>query len=1108
VAPGIERSSAELARIYRTVPIGICFLDTDLRYVRINERLAALNRLPVEEHIGRSIREVIPDYAPEFEAFCRRVIETGEAADMEFRAVEPEEPGEMRWWSVNFYPLTEDGVVKGVSVVVQEITALKRTRESLAERLRFERLVSAIFASLVEAPAGGVGEVIDSALREVAAFFAVERATLYELSQDGAEFASVYAYAGEGAETLEGGVSALLFPWLLAKMRSGEVIAVSSPDDLPGDAEVDAVTLARIGTRSFVSVPVRAQGALRYVLSLAAVKEHRAWNPELIARVRLIGECFANALSRSTAEETEAELLLFERLLTDISARFVGSSADRVDRDIQDALTQILDFFGADGASLFQWSADGARLILTHFARREEVPRPDLSGLDIIALAPWTARKLRDGEDVNLLVRDLPENAETDMQSLRARSIRAYACIPVFVGGSAEYVVAIAVVREENLFPNHYIPRLRLLGGIFVGALQRRAAIRDLEKAELKYRTVSDFTFDWEYWQGRDGNLLYVSPSCERVTGLAPGQLTENPALLRDIVMSEDRAAWDEHCRAAHREGVSGLLEFRISRRDAGIVWIEHACRPVLGDEGEYLGVRASNRDITGRKRAEAGLQQSEAFLRTVLGSLTDNIAVVDRDGVILTVNEAWLRFARDNGLTHSGSVLPGANYLQPCRRAAREGDGPAGAALQGVLSVLEGKQPRFSMEYSCNSPNVERWFMMSVTPLLRPEGGAVIAHSDITRRRLAEQQARQRERSLAEAQRIAHLGSWDWNIIDNTLVWSDEVYRIFGLRPREFGATYEAFLENVHPDDRRAVRIAVERSLADPAAPYSIQHRVVRPDGSERIVHERGEVVRDTAERAVRMIGTVHDITEMEKMAAESRHLRTELAHLERVGTIGALTAALAHEMNQPLAAILSNAQAAQRLLSAEDPDLDEAQAALRDIVADDGRAGEVIRRLRTMLKKEETRREPLNTGEVARHVVDLVRSEAIIRNVSLSTDIGDLPLVVRGDPVQIQQVILNLLMNAFEAVRNQPVEERRVVLIVRAEGDDGMVASVKDSGPGIARDKLEAAFAPFYTTKSKGMGLGLALCRSIIEAHGGLIWAENPPDGGALVSFRLPLC
>jgi PAS domain S-box-containing protein len=511
------------------------------------------------------------------------------------------------------------------------------------------------------------------------------------------------------------------------------------------------------------------------------------------------------------------------------------------------------------------------------------------------------------------------------------------------------------------------------VGEVLANAMAHRDSKKELEQAELKYRTVADFTYDWEYWEDPEGAILYVSPSCERICGYGPREFCDNPSLFRNLILPEDKPVWDQHRRSTLDTCMGSEIQIRVRTRDGEVKWLEHACQPVQGPDGKFLGFRASNRDVTDRK-------------------------------------------------------------------------------------------------------------------LVKEK----IAH---------------REQRLAEAQRIAHLGSWEWNMVFDELFWSDEVYRIFGLRPREFEATYEAFLSSVHPQDRKTVAKAVERVIEDPLRGYDIEHRIVRPDGCERIVHERGEVSVDETGKPVSMIGTVHDITEMRSMEAESRRLRAQLAHLDRVGTVGALTAAIAHETNQPLAAILSNAQAALRLMNAERPDLEEVRGALEDIVADDKRASKVIHGLRAMVKKQERQVESYDLNGVVREVMNLVQSEIILRKASVTTRLEPEIPIAYGDPVQIQQVVLNLLMNALDAVRTQPPHARHIFVSTGTEARGDVTVSVADSGQGVDGDQIEDVFQSFFTTKAHGMGLGLTICRSIVEEHGGRMWAENRPQGGARFSFRLPL-
>jgi C4-dicarboxylate-specific signal transduction histidine kinase len=246
-------------------------------------------------------------------------------------------------------------------------------------------------------------------------------------------------------------------------------------------------------------------------------------------------------------------------------------------------------------------------------------------------------------------------------------------------------------------------------------------------------------------------------------------------------------------------------------------------------------------------------------------------------------------------------------------------------------------------------------------------------------------------------------------------------------------------------------------------------------------------------------------DVTERDRALQESRRLQDELLHAGRIATMGELAGTLAHEINQPLSAIMSNAQAATRFLRLPAPDMQEIREILEDIVKEDARAGEIINRLRALLKKTSIAPEPLDLNLILREVSGLLRSNAVVRDIKIALDLAPRLPLVSGDRIQLQQVALNLLLNAFEAMDDCPKADRRVS--IRTRGQDGRVqASVADSGSGIPAGATESIFDPYHTSKPQGLGLGLSICRTIIKRHQGRIWAENRPAGGAALHFSLP--
>jgi two-component system sensor kinase FixL len=266
-----------------------------------------------------------------------------------------------------------------------------------------------------------------------------------------------------------------------------------------------------------------------------------------------------------------------------------------------------------------------------------------------------------------------------------------------------------------------------------------------------------------------------------------------------------------------------------------------------------------------------------------------------------------------------------------------------------------------------------------------------------------------------------------------------------------------------------------------------------------------KGKGVLDSQGRLIRTQGVVVDKTASKRAELKADRQREELSHIQRISTMGELAASLAHELNQPLTAILSNAQAARRFLIANPADLKTVQEILRDIIADNNRASEVIRRLHALARKEPRDYNMLDLPDIIRDVVLLVHSDAVLNNVSVSLLCSPDPHLAWGDKIQLTQVVLNLLLNAFDAMKDSPAEERRVLVGIERDGDSMLRVAVSDRGKGLSEDKLEKIFEPFYTTKRDGMGMGLTISRSIIEAHGGRLWAENNPDRGATINFTV---
>lgn len=370
--------------------------------------------------------------------------------------------------------------------------------------------------------------------------------------------------------------------------------------------------------------------------------------------------------------------------------------------------------------------------------------------------------------------------------------------------------------------------------------------------------------------------------------------------------------------------------------------------------------------------------------------------------------------------------------------------------------------------------------------------------------RKRADEALRASEEQISLAIDTANLGVWSWDT-SNDAIWASEKCRaLYGFEP-DVELRFQTLLDALHKDDRERIRVAVERALRD-KNDFAEEYRVVLPGGTLRWIEALGRGNHQMANEPMRMLGVSIDITERKRAAAELQRNREDLTHVTRVSALGELAASLAHELNQPLTAILSNAQAAQRFLSARPADLEEIKEILQDIVADNIRAGDVIRRMHALVKKEHLSFTTLDLAAVIREVIQLIHSDAILRNVRLAFEAESKTTLARGDKVQLQQVVLNLLLNAFEAMKETPSPEREVMVRAHRNGAGTFEISVRDHGIGLTSDKVAKIFDPFYTTRRDGLGMGLAICRSIVEAHGGRLWAESNADRGATFYFTIP--
>ncbi len=372
--------------------------------------------------------------------------------------------------------------------------------------------------------------------------------------------------------------------------------------------------------------------------------------------------------------------------------------------------------------------------------------------------------------------------------------------------------------------------------------------------------------------------------------------------------------------------------------------------------------------------------------------------------------------------------------------------------------------------------------------------------------RKLTEQRLQRSQAYLAEAQRLTQTGSWAWDVgTDKVVHWSGEMFRMLGFGPQHTAMAGDVYLQRIHPEERDRIFEEIQAAV-EQKRDFIVEHRIITGDGTVRYFQNIGHPLLDAAGAITEYVGTMIDVTDRKHAEEEREKLRlleADIAHMNRVSTLGELAATLAHEINQPITAAITNANACVRWLTRDQPDLNEARGAAMRIVGDSTRAAEIISRVRSFYKKgPPPHRELLDVNDVAREILTLVRDEANRYSIAIHTELADLPQV-RADRVQLQQVFMNLMLNGIEAMKETAGE-----LTIKSQlGDhDEQLISVSDTGVGLPPGKTDQIFSSFFTTKPQGSGMGLTISRSIVESYGGRLWAADNPGRGATFYFTLP--
>lgn len=498
--------------------------------------------------------------------------------------------------------------------------------------------------------------------------------------------------------------------------------------------------------------------------------------------------------------------------------------------------------------------------------------------------------------------------------------------------------------------------------------------------------------------------------------------------------------------------------------------------------------------DIDERKRAEDALRESERELRLIVDSIPGLVATCNPAGEVEFVNRPMLEYF-------------GRTLEEQKRWATSDMLHPEDLPRVVELfahSIASGDAFDFEIR-ARRSDGIYRWFQSRGFPLRDMNEHIVrwyILLIDIDERKRAETELRRAYDSFADAQRLSHTGSFITDLLGDDHNWSEEAFRIFDFEPGS-KVSVQRIRDIIHPEDLPSFESVIARGMTGENVTFAF--RIVTSRGAVKHVRGVAHVVERVAGRPL-FVGALQDVTESKEAEEALDRARSELTHVARVTTVSALTASIAHEVNQPLSGIITNAGTCLRMLANDPPDVDGARETARRTLRDGNRASDVITRLRALFSKREFTLEPLDMNDVTREVVTLSMSDLQRNRIVLQSEFADDLPTITGDRIQLQQVVLNLLRNASDAMLTVQDRPRQLLIRTALDGDDRVRVSVRDAGVGLDVQSMTKLFDAFYTTKVEGMGIGLSVSRSIIEKHHGRLWAE-PNDGpGATFSFSIP--
>jgi PAS domain S-box-containing protein len=622
---------------------------------------------------------------------------------------------------------------------------------------------------------------------------------------------------------------------------------------------------------------------------------------------------------------------------------------------------------------------------------------------------------------------------------------------------------------------------------------QKRAEVA-LRAAEQNLNQIINTIPTHIYVLNTEGSVQYVNQAVMDYTGLSLDDVKQEDYRDR-VIHPEDFKAVRAERAASLRGGAPFSTEQRVLGNDGQYRWFLVRYKPLLDEQGRIIRWYVAAFDIEDRKRAQEDVRRSEAFLAeaqrlTAVGSFSWRVTT----GEINWSKELYCIYEFDPGTPVTFDLIRSRVHPEDL------------TLYEKMVEQARNGAADFEWQYRLLMPDQSIKYMHAVAQATRDPSGEleyIAAVQDVTRRKLIEEEMRRGEAFLAEGQRLSTTGSFVWRPDTDEIVFSGELKRIFEFAP-DTPVTLERIVGCVHPDDMSLVAEKIAQARGG-GGDHDYEVRLRMPDGSVKYLHTNARANR-RADGYLEFVGAMQDVT-LRRLAEEALgKARLELAHATRIMSLGVLTASIAHEVNQPLSGIITNASTCVRMLDGDPPNVDGARETAKRTIRDGRRAADVIKRLRALFTTKDAATDVVDLNEATREVIALSRSELERNGVITRTELADELPLVRGDRVQLQQVIVNLLRNGSDAMSTVDDRPRELLFTTEVEDDHFVRLSVQDAGAGFEPQSLDRLFQTFYTTKEDGMGIGLSVSRSIIESHHGRLWATPNNGAGVTFSFSLP--